>query len=197
MTRATRMRALWTAAAAAAVTLMLIGCTPTEPPPAPADEAPPPPAAAAPATIGTISAQPEAADPTTDFGVESGIVCVWFKGVNILLSDRTGESVNGVGAFVPLSSDLEPPYHRLILTLDELPQAPGEYPVTGLSYSVHDATSGPFNYGWREVEGGLVLEEVAGTAEAGEGQVEGARLAGSFTVTNSRGGTFSGSFGIG
>ncbi len=175
--------------------LAMVGCGGGDGPAAvPAADTPAPTVAA---TLGSVTARPEAGDADTSFEVRTAALGRSYFGFHILLSDLADEEVGSSGKWARLSSELEPPYHRLAITVAELPSETGEVAATRLEYSLQDAAAGPFNYGWTELEGPVVFEQVADIVEVKEGLVPGARIVGSFDLTNNRGGHFLGRFVIG
>jgi len=145
--------------------------------------------------IGHFTAQPEQADESAEFRVRTAAVTNWLGRVRISLTDRPNAMIDDGGEFdLDLPEDVE--YHRVTIILEELPTAPGDYGIKRFTYSVRDATN-HFNYGWGDesVDGTVTLTAVEGELP-GEGPVKArpASVTGSFEVTNSRGGHFSGEF---
>lgn len=144
---------------------------------------------------GRFTAQPEGDDETAEFTVRTAAVSNWLGRVRISLTDRRDAAIDDSGEFdIDLPEEVE--YHRIKITLAELPTAPGEYAVTRFTYSVRDATN-HFNYGWGDesVDGTVTLTAVEGELP-GDGPIKTRpeRIAGHFEVTNSRGGHFAGEF---
>jgi hypothetical protein len=142
---------------------------------------------------GTISAQPEEGDEIIESAAVVGLLCQYFSGVKVILTDVPGDTADEVCNFQPM--DVPAPYHRLAIKIGALPTEPGEHPAVELAYSLHDEQNGPFNYGWSTVEGNLVITEISGVAESdAKGPLTGVSLAGTFEISNNRGGRFTGEF---
>lgn len=145
---------------------------------------------------GRVQAKANEKSPETEFDVKTAVVTHYGDRFCVCLSDIADDEVRDLGQFPPAKDDLTS-YHRMVLVLESAPNAPGTISLTRLEYSVKDPEA-HFNFGWpaESIDGTVTVDSMAGELPEGPGRVavRPATMTGSFQVSNTYGGHFSGNF---
>ncbi len=145
---------------------------------------------------GRITAKANEETEAIKFRAQTAVLTNFHNTFSISLSDLPDDPVRSSGQFPP-SEDDGSVYHRIVLTLKEVPTTRGQIPIKGLAYSVRD-TDMHFNFGWSEesITGIVTIADLSGELPEEPGGVKSrpASIEGSFRATNKYGGSFSGKF---
>ncbi len=117
--------------------------------------------------LGHIKAKANEKTAEIEFDVKTAVLANSYDKFVICLSDVPNDEVRDSGQFPP-SPENSPPYHRIVLGLESVPTAPGEFVLTKLSYSVKDPEM-HFNFGWsgESVAGTLTIDTLEGELPEG------------------------------